>query len=92
MSAVKGRRGQRRRRREVVGDVFGLPDSAVSQRRSAVMVFVLAWLPLALDADLYYPAGSRFIMSVLLSSANFLFLLFFSPSLIIRDYQREFKG
>lgn len=38
------------------------------------MVFVLAWLPLALDADLYYPAGSRFITTTLLSSANFLFL------------------
>lgn len=41
--------------------------------RSAVMVFVLAWLPLALDTDLYYPAGSRFITAPLLSSENFFF-------------------
>ena len=87
---VGGGGGRRRRRweEEEVGDVFGLPDSAVSQRRSAVMVFVLAWLPLALDADLYYPAGSRFIMSVLLSSANFLFLFFFFFPLPLAYYQR----
>lgn len=67
---------------------FWPPRQSCKPARSAVMVFVLAWLPLALDAGLYYPAGSRFIMATLLSFANFLF----SRPLIIKDYQREFKG
>lgn len=53
---------------------FWPPRQSYKPTRSAVMVFVLAWLPLALDADLYYPAGSRFITATLLFSTNFLFL------------------
>lgn len=77
MSAVKSRW-----RRRLSLSCFWPPRQSCKPARSAVMVFVLAWLPLALDTDLYYPAGSRFITAVLLSSANFLFL--FSPCLLQR--------
>lgn len=55
--------------------VFWPPRQSCKPACSAVMVFVLAWLPSALGAGLYYPAGSWFIMAALLSSANFLRLL-----------------
>jgi len=51
------------------------------------MVYVLAWLPSALAADLYYPAGHRFITAMLFSSENFLFL--FTPYLILKIIKKS---
>lgn len=59
------------------GDVsrrhFWCPRQCREPVCSALMVFMPAWLPLALDPDLYYPAGSCFITAELISAANFLF-------------------
>jgi len=54
---------------------FRPPRRRCKPARSAVMVFVLAWLSLAIDADLYYPAGSQFITAPLLCGENFFFSL-----------------
>lgn len=56
----------------------------------AVMVSVPAWLLSALSSSLYYPAGRRFIMAALVSSANF--LTRFSARLLSKITKGEFKG
>lgn len=57
---------------------------------SAVMVSVPAWLPSALSSSLYHPAGRRFIMAALVSSANFAARL--SACLLSKITEGEFKG
>ena len=61
----------------------GPPRQSHKPACSAVMVFVLAWLPLALGSGSYYSPGSRFIMATLQPTANFPF-----PSLSLAYYPR----